>query len=59
MPIPATPVEVRFAQSEQRKFGKFLLPGQLSLAQNVHQVKDGVYEKRDGYAVIDAEVEGE
>lgn len=52
MAIPATPVEVRFAQGDQRKFGKFLLPGQLDIAQNLVQVEEGVYEKRDGYSPI-------
>jgi hypothetical protein len=52
--IPATPVEVRFAQSEQRKFSKFLLPGQLTVAENVDQATaEGVYSKRDGYGSID------
>jgi hypothetical protein len=52
MPLPSTPVEVRFAQTDQRKFGKFLLPGQLDIAQNVHQPTEGLIEKRDGYATI-------
>lgn len=53
MSIPATPYEVRFAQTEQRKFGKFVLPGTMDIAENVHQIKDGLYEKRDGYGNMD------
>jgi hypothetical protein len=53
MPIPETTVDIRFGASDQRRYGKFLLPGQLDLAINVVQVEGGLYEKRDGYLALD------
>lgn len=53
MAIPETPIDVRFGSVEQRKYSKYLIPGQLDLAQNVVQVKEGLYEKRDGYSPMD------
>jgi hypothetical protein len=53
MAIPETPVDIRFSGLNQRRYGKLLLPGQLTIAENVIQIEEGVFEKRDGYSPMD------
>lgn len=53
MALPETPIDIRFAALDQRRYGKYVLPGQLDIAQNVWQLEEGLYEKRDGYSAMD------
>lgn len=48
--LPESPIDIRFASLDQRKGDGLLSPGVLTVARNVQQIQEGVFEKRDGYA---------
>lgn len=53
MPLQKTPVQVTFGSVEQKRGGKFLLPGRLKIAENVYQAKTKEYRKRNGFVPMD------
>lgn len=52
-PLVKQPVQVTFGSADQRRGGKFLLPGRLTKAENVYQTKTKEYRKRNGFTVMD------